>query len=72
MSMKAKVYVVMAVDRETGSPHGPPLAVKLTHLAAHQVAKRHAPAKVFGPYTATKTDPQAPKEERHGYPSTEP
>lgn len=66
MGMKVKVYVAMMVDPETGLPHGEPLGVRLTHLSAHQIAKRHAPAKVCGPYTATKENPQAPKEEQNG------
>jgi hypothetical protein len=34
-----KVYVVQRANDEL-------IAVKLTHLAAHQIAKEHAPAKV--------------------------
>ena len=40
-----KVYVVQKADRQ-GRLHGDVLAVKLTHTAAHQIAKDHAPAKV--------------------------
>ena len=40
-----KVYVVQKADRE-GRLHGDVLAVKLTHAAAHKIAKEHAPAKV--------------------------
>jgi hypothetical protein len=40
-----KVYVVQKADRQ-GRLHGDVLAVKLTHAAAHTVAKQNAPAKV--------------------------
>lgn len=40
-----KVYVVQKADR-MGRLHGDVLAVKLTHAAAHQIAKENAPAKV--------------------------
>lgn len=40
-----KVYVVQKATRE-GTLVGPILAAKLTHDAAHQIAKKHAPAKV--------------------------
>lgn len=40
-----KVYVVQQADRQ-GRLHGDVLAVKLTHAAAHQVARANAPAKV--------------------------
>lgn len=40
-----KVYVVQQADRK-GQLIGEVLAVKLTHGAAHQIAKQHAPAKV--------------------------
>ena len=39
MSFTAKVYIVQKAD-------GTLLAVKLTHVVAHQIAKDHAPAKV--------------------------
>jgi len=41
-----KTYVVMKVDRD-GYLYGAPLAVKLTYAAAHKIAKRYAPARVF-------------------------
>lgn len=40
-----KVYVVQKADRQ-GKLYGDVLAVKLTHEAAHAVAKANAPAKV--------------------------
>lgn len=40
-----KVYVVQKADRD-GRLIGDVLAVKLTHGAAHQIAKANAPAKV--------------------------
>jgi hypothetical protein len=40
-----KVYVVQKADRAGNL--GPVLAVKLTHAAAHALAKQHAPAKVI-------------------------
>lgn len=40
-----KVYVVQKTDRQ-GSPQEV-LAVKLTHTAAHLIAKAHAPARVI-------------------------
>jgi len=40
-----KVYVVQKADR-MGRLVGDVLAVKLTHGAAHEIAKAHAPAKV--------------------------
>ena len=43
-SYQTKVYVVQKSDVEGNL--GRLLAVKLTHAAAHAVAKRHAPAKV--------------------------
>lgn len=42
--MEVKVYIAQKVD-ELGRP-GEVVAVKLTHLAAHQMAKIHAPCKV--------------------------
>lgn len=42
---KVKVYVVQKADRQ-GRLQGEVLAVKLTHTAAHAIAKAHAPAKV--------------------------
>jgi len=41
-----KTYVVMKADRD-GYLYGAPLAVKLTYAAAHKIAKRHVPARVF-------------------------
>lgn len=40
-----KTYVVEKADRN-GEVTGPVLAVKLTHGAAHDVAREHAPCKV--------------------------
>ena len=40
-----KVYVVQKADRQ-GRLHGDVLAVKLTHAAAHRIARDNAPAKV--------------------------
>jgi len=41
---QTKVYVVQQAERDGAL--GPILAVKLSHTAAHAIAKRHAPAKV--------------------------
>lgn len=40
-----KVYVVQQADAE-GKLSGEVIAAKLTHGAAHAIAKKHAPAKV--------------------------
>ena len=45
MAYTAKVYVVQQAD-ENDQPIGPVLAVKLTFIAAHQIAKQYAPARV--------------------------
>ena len=45
MAFETKVYDVQKFDRE--GKEGPVLAVKLTHGAAHEIAKRNAPAKVI-------------------------
>ena len=42
---QVKVYVVQKADRQ-GHLVGDVLAVKLTHGAAHQIARANAPAKV--------------------------
>lgn len=43
-SYQTKVYVVQKADPD--GKLGQLLAVKLTYAAAHEIAKRHAPAKV--------------------------
>jgi len=40
-----KVYIVQKADRK-GNLQGEVLAAKLTHSAAHEIAKNNAPAKV--------------------------
>ena len=45
MAFETKVYVVQQFDRE--GREGPVIAVKLTRQAAHDLAKRYAPAKVI-------------------------
>lgn len=40
-----KVYVVQQADKH-GNLVGPVIGVKLTYLAAHEIAKQFAPAKV--------------------------
>lgn len=41
----AKVYIVQQADAR-GNLFGPVIAAKLTFLAAHEIAKKFAPAKV--------------------------
>jgi len=45
MAYDVKIYAVQKFDHD-GSP-GEVIAVKLTHAAAHDIAKRFAPSKVI-------------------------
>ena len=45
MAFETKVYIVQQFDRD--GREGPVLAVKLTRQAAHDLARRFAPAKVI-------------------------
>lgn len=54
-----KTFVVQKFNHD--KTPGEVIGVKLTHAAAHQLAKDHAPAKVIGPIEADKSAaPNAP------------
>lgn len=60
MAYTAKVYVVQKADR-LGNLLGPVLAVKLTFEAAHEIAKKFAPAKVTFVMADKTVEPNGPE-----------